>query len=387
MNAPVVHPLLLSLLRGTDVECLMAAPAGECDWTRILEQSEQHGLTPLLHRRVREVQALLNIPHSVQEVLTGSASRVAARTLLLAEELVALLRAFASTGVRCAPLRGLALAEQLYGDITARPMGDIDLLVHPSDVMKAADVLRSLGFSEFEHRPGFARTFSYTLVFLKDRHGWVIVEPHWTIAYPPFANQIDMTAVWDQCVRTRVLGIDTWRLAAADLFLHLCWHVIHHGNRAPLLWWYELDRVLRMQTGGLDWSHVVDVARSIQPMSVGDVLRGLRECFHSPVPAGVVPRLTERLKRPKLSCRIAGASRGYAREELGQLFALSGVLAKCRYALGLLFPSPTFMRLRYKISGRWQLGFWYVRRASSLAIDSVKGLLLVASRHASRPSS
>src|SRR5439155_357127 len=123
--------------------------------------------------------------------------------------------ALAAAGIACAPLRGAALAERLYDHASARPAGDIDLLVRKTDLDAVEATLAALGFSAIDRRPGFAREFSYTLELARDAHGGVVVEPHWTLAYPPFADALDMERVWARCRRGRVDGRESLALLFA----------------------------------------------------------------------------------------------------------------------------------------------------------------------------
>ncbi|MDE2484704.1 MAG: nucleotidyltransferase family protein, partial [candidate division NC10 bacterium] len=319
---------------------------------------------------------------------------LAVRNALLAHELASILRACEARGMAHAPLRGLALAERLYGDITARPMGDIDLLVRKADLPEVAEALKGLGFKEMDRRPGFARTFSYTLEFFKDRHGWVIVEPHWSIAYPPFVDRVDMEAVWNRCVRGQVVGADAWLLSPEDLFVHLCFHLIHRGDDAPLLWFYELDRLLRHKETALDWQQVVLIARQAGlGLFVAEVLGKVKDLFDSPVPdlvlselrAQVVPHAAPAVGRSvesRLVRLLAGGFHVDGVESFALFFTIRGLRAKARYTLALLFPSPQFMLLQYGLSRRWQLPLCYLARVVHLCWEALKGIsgLLHSSR-------
>jgi hypothetical protein len=333
-------------------------------------------------------------PAPTQDLIKARALGLAARNMLLAQELASILRAFEVRQVACVPVRGLALAELLYGDITARPMGDIDLLVHKGDLHGVAAILKGLGFQEMDRRPGFARAFSSTLEFFKDRHGWIIVEPHWTIAYPPFADRVDMDMVWRRCAPGRVVGVDARLLDHADLLVHLCFHLIHQGENAPLLWLYEIDRLLRQEKTGLDWSQVLLVARQTGlELFLAEVLGKVTTLFDSPLPDHVLSQLSaQRMAHParavgtSLESRmvrlLAGESRADGRESFAALFTIRGLRAKVRYAIALLFPSPQFMLLHYGLSSRRQLGLCYLGRFARLTWEGLKGIggLLVSNR-------
>ena len=396
MTPPPVHPFLMAILRGTGIESCAPQPHDGQAWETIVREADQQGLTSILYRWLTESHPSHRPPKAVQEQLKASAVRMSARNLLLAEELASVLQAFARAGLACAPIRGLALAELFYGDITARPTGDIDLLVRKNDLEMVADRLSALGFQEMNHRPGFAQAYSYTLGFLKNRHGWIVAEPHWTIAYPPFADRVDMDAVWSRCVKRRVLGMESWSLGREDLLLHLSFHYLHHGGNAPLLWLYELDRLIRHDHTAPDWAHVTRLAAQMeQEMLLAEVLGKLTGIFDTPVPGEVLSQLATSAARAsnrspagafsgRLARSLAGMSPSAAREEVALFFALKGIRSKWRYLFALLFPSSEFMRLRYGLSSRSQLGFCYLRRTAHVVREGCKGILCLFS-HAFYP--
>ncbi len=402
MTWPKVHQFLISLLKGTDAEKLAPPSPEDPGWDDIMRQAAQQLLTPIVYRWLQASGWDSQLPLRLIDPLRASVFRLAARNLLLAEELASILREFDRGGLACMPLRGPALAEQLYGELTTRPMGDLDLLIRRESLSDVEMMLSGLGFVEMDRRPGFSRSYSYTLKFIKDQHGWIIVEPHWTIAYPPFADRVDMDAVWKRSVRGRAVGRETWQLSPADLLLHLCFHLIHRGEQAPLLWYYELDRLLRQDQAGLDWSEVVLVARQTgQELLVNQVLEKVHHTFQTPIPKTALSQLSQPTA-PGAKRSVAGwAESRLARlminesnvdgvESFALLLTIKGMRAKLKYAFALLFPSPTFMVLQYGLPSRRSLGLWYLRRVGRFTWEGLKGIvsLLTARRpadHMPRP--
>lgn len=378
MIPPAVHPFLLAALRGADPVPPLAPALGDGDWEEIARDASAQGLTPFLYRWIRRAEVGQRVPEGLRARLEAQSFGLAARNMMLAEELGSVLRALAEGQVPCVPLRGLALAERLYGDITARPMGDLDLLVRKGDLPHVVAVLSGLGFREMDRRPGFARAFGHTLEFYKDRHGWIMVEPHWTIAYPPFADRVDMEEVWGRCVRGRVVGVEAWVLGREELLLHLCLHLAHRGETAPLLWVYELDRLVRQEREALDWSRCLALARGAGVESLlAESLETARTLFASPVPAEVFEELARRPRGAvagRMARLLGGASRVDGKESLAVLFTVKGLRAKLRYALALLFPCPAFMRIEYGLTHGRQLGLAYCRRLCRLAREGLKGV-------------
>jgi hypothetical protein len=379
MTDAAVHPFVAGVLRGSDMTALLPLLSGPRDWEKVLDDSAIHGLTPLLYRRLKGSDVVDRLPGALADRLEQAVFGLAARNMILAEELRDILRAFEDHQMPCAPFRGPALAERLYGDITARPMGDLDFLVRREDLPRVETILQNLGFRQLDRRPGFAQAFSYTLVFVKDRHGWVIAEPHWTISYPPFVATLDMRRVWERCVKGRVVGVDTWVLGREELLLHLCLHLMHPDDGAPLLWFYELDRLLRLDEALIDWPRIVSLAREAElEFLLSAALSRVKEIFGTtPIPGHVLaelarsPRGSGEGRRVRLLTRERCAP---GREELAGLLALPGFRAKLRYGLGLLFPAPDFMRIQHGLTGKIQLGSAYVRRFVRVSGQGLKVL-------------
>ncbi|MCZ6529475.1 MAG: nucleotidyltransferase family protein [Chloroflexi bacterium] len=346
--------------------------AGE--WKTILDQASTHGLTHWL-------QGFPGLPASLQERVSQECLGITARNLALAGELRKLLRTFRGQRVPCLPLRGLALAERLYGDIPPRPMGDIDLLVRKEDLHRVQALFEALGFSEMDRRPGFASAFSYTLKFFVERSVMVIVEPHWTIAYPPFVDRLDMEAVWGRCVPARVIGEQTLSLGREDLLVHLCLHLAHRDD-APLLWLYELDHYLRQESDAMGWDLVLSISCEVGiERLVGHALNEAVAKFEAPVPADVIDSLDGRSGQTRpLAQRLVETSKVDGVESLATFFAVKGLGAKFRYARALLFPQPSFMMLEYGLTHRRQLASTYVRRFCWFSWQAAKGLVQLCLR-------
>lgn len=379
MRLPSPHPWLMSVLREPH-RPPPDFPDTESDWDRVIADAEQHRVLPILYRlMITWPESRCRIPH---DRLKARLVHHTARAMFLCEELSELLRLFQRHAVACMPLRGPALGEWLYGDGTARPIEDLDLLVRRQDLDRITGILVGLGYDAIDCRPGFARSFYYTLEFVRDDPA-LVVEPHWTIAYPPFADQVDMEAVWARSMIGHVCGVDSRLLASTDLLLHLSWHLLHWQERAPLLWFYDLDRLIRKDGVELDWAEVATVAaQSGQEILVAEALRALTILFDTPVPGGTLARLTrptsgeprslsKTIRRNAITL-LAGRSELRGREQFALFVSLKGIRAKARYAWSLLFPSPEFMRFRYPADNNVELAWRYITRAAHLLWEGIR---------------
>ncbi len=367
MNVMPIHPFLATCL--ADCSATLPSDLTAPDWETMMDQASAHGLTFSL-------QEFPGLPASLEERVRQECLSITARNLALAGELRTLLRTFRDQRIPCLPLRGIALAERLYGSVPPRPMGDIDLLVRKEDLHRVQALFETLGFSEMDRRPGFAAAFSYTLKFFVEQSLMVIVEPHWTIAYPPFADRLDMEVVWSRCVPARVVGEETLSLGREDLLVHLCLHLTHRDD-APFLWVYELDRLIRQESDAMRWDLVLSVSREAGvDRLIGRALEEVVTKLGAPLPGDVLDDLDGRSGQTRpLAQRLVETSKVDGVESLATFFAVKGLGAKFRYARALLFPQPSFMMLQYGLTHRRQLAATYVRRFCWFSWQAAKGLV------------
>src|SRR5688500_13947257 len=128
---PGVPEALLDRMVGLDAEEARStlATLKESGWTDLVDTAVRHGLGPLLALDVRRLSLTARVPshalRRLEDLYLHSSLRSRSVRARLAEVLTALRAAEVETVV----LKGAHLAEAVYPDAAARPMGDIDLLV------------------------------------------------------------------------------------------------------------------------------------------------------------------------------------------------------------------------------------------------------------------
>jgi len=124
-------------------------------------------------------------------------------------------------GLPVLALKGIAIADELYGGTENRPMADIDFLVVDSRrFAEAAEVARALGLVE-------TGADDHALVF-RERASGVVLELHFSLTSCPGLFTVDHQAAWSR--RVPVASTSMFRLADEDLLLHLALHTaFQHG--------------------------------------------------------------------------------------------------------------------------------------------------------------
>lgn len=378
LTLPSVHPFLMTLLMDGQPEREQLTALPHHSWKTIIEEAIAQRVAAILFRWLNNLNHQHLIPIHLLNLLKQQMVRQAAWNLLLTKELGRILAACQQRGIACIPIRGPVFAAQLYGDCSMRQMDDLDLLVHREDLSSIKEIFDHLGYARHEQRPGFLETFSYSLEFIHPRHG-VMVEPHWTLVYPPFVATAAMEPIWARAVKQRLMGMDTWTLSQADLVLHLFLHLLHKGEHTPLLWYYELDTLISQKQSPLDWNVFVHQAQAMgQAGLIADVLATLIHHFHSTIPDSIMSRLL-RPSRPSPSIsphpmrdHMLAQSSLNGREEFALLCSLQGVRPRIQYAYALLFPSPQYMAQRYGLSSPMGLISSYITRVCHLFREGCK---------------
>ena len=179
----------------------------------------------------------------------------------------------AGPSVPVIPLKGMALAESLYGDAGLRVSSDIDLLVPREAVAQAFAVLAQLGYSPAaEETPVEDGDIDLLLesnmeyVFVTPENRACPVELHWDIAWRWPGNARALADLWADARPRRFRGVEAWALGPEWELLYLAVHAARHRWQG-LKWLVDVHEICARD--GLDWVRVRDKAARF---GLGDVL-------------------------------------------------------------------------------------------------------------------
>jgi Uncharacterised nucleotidyltransferase len=254
-------------------------------WSGILRRAWEQDVFPLLYRNLRRL-GFPAVPPEVQTELEAAYRINALRNTLLAEELVRVLTLLHGAGVPVIPLKGVALAEALYGDLTLRFCVDIDILVPRQMVAQSLRLLLANGY-----RAEFTEQFFADLLLQKDieyalereeRGNSFMLELHWGLLWgSPFDG--DATEeLWAEARPKPFGGVPAYALSPEWQLLFLSVHVSRHQWQG-LKWLVDIHEVCSQ--GGIDWPKLGAKARCL---GWEDMLRitlsACRSLFSTPIP-------------------------------------------------------------------------------------------------------
>lgn len=294
---PIVERQLVELLRGP------------IDWERLWAQGHLHEVLPLLTVTLRRLAAQVPIPAPWLERAQRRYYATMLRNTTLADELLRALAAFRQAGVAALPVKGLVLAETLYGSLALRPLGDLDILVQPADLPRARAALGELGFAQADE-PGYENAhhpYHDPPYYRKAVGGAICLELHWRLWASHFF-QLETDALWRRAVPTQLHGATLSILSPEDTLLHLA---IHRSRSALRLRFVcDVAELLRRYHATLDWEYLLAQTQAAGARTTMFYTLALAaDLLEAPVPDGLLARLhVSRMKRRLLDHTCGSAA-------------------------------------------------------------------------------
>jgi hypothetical protein len=226
-----------------------------------MRAAAQHGMTPLMFRRLCELPPG-RVPQHVLHRLRESSQSVVWHNLSLAGELIKLLHLFEAHNIVALPYKGPTLAVAAYGDLSLRHFNDLDILMPKAHILPAKELLMSLGYlpqqqladhtAEVEHLEWDCQ---YNFVHPETD---ILIELHWRIRSRnfPFGSRFD-----DLCKRTSrtsLAGASVVTIAPEDLMIMLCVHGAKH-RWERLNWICDIAHLME-QEESLNWPQIWEEA-------------------------------------------------------------------------------------------------------------------------------
>jgi Uncharacterised nucleotidyltransferase len=200
-------------------------------WPVLLDRAYAHQVYPLIYRNLRQL-GFLGVPEEVQASLKGAYLANALRNQLLSEELAHLLRLLSDAGIPVIPLKGVALAEALYGDPAARTCADTDLLIPAGEVVRARRLILLAGYSSPFTEDFFVHHQFHTTadcpLFREEAALNYLVEIHWTLLQHSSRDKKALHDLWGEARPESFFGGPGLGLTPEWQFLYLATHAAAH---------------------------------------------------------------------------------------------------------------------------------------------------------------
>jgi len=227
-------------------------------WKSVLDLADRHGTLLLLHQalttRSQEVPAETKLRLKQRHQINLH------KSLFLARELIRIIDRLIQLGIEAMPYKGVTLAEQMYGDISLRPAGDIDLLIRPEDLSRIKQAVRELDYTPHDdlsaaEERAYLRS-GYECAF-DSQAGRNLLEVQWAIQPRFYAVDYDMQALFRRAATVSVAGHAMKTPSPEDQLLILSIHAAKHVW-GRLIWLCDIARILQLPA--LNWKWIDDEA-------------------------------------------------------------------------------------------------------------------------------
>jgi hypothetical protein len=378
---PHIDNSTLSLIISERMQELDWDSFSPADWDLLVAKAHAEGVAPLVYWSLSRSGKFSALPESARNSLRGMYSSTWMQTHKILKELEILSRLFHQADIPVVVLKGACFALTLYPDLGLRPMGDLDLLVPASRLAEAVQIAKSLGYADEipDASPGLRDLLSHEICLQKKSGQSFALELHHSLVSDrSFVYSVPVDWFWEQTEplsgpsQARFESLSVLTPPAQVLYAASHAMLQHGGKNAPLRWFYDLDRLILLYAGRIDWDSLLSQAKKFEWSSALDAaLSQTYMYFHTPIPDHVRASLAEQSDRhEKLVALLQNKPATHILEERQKMLSLNGY-GRFRLALALFAPSPAYMRWRYQLKSSWLVPVYYLVRWAGILKDVV----------------
>jgi len=250
------------------LECARPSPAvrrlsellaNSVDWPALLALADDHGMLPLLGRRLQDLDEAFVPPEICQRLRDRQRAQVIF-TLSMTAELFRLRDRFAAAGIDVLLTKGPVLAMRCYGDPGLRQYCDLDLIVRGRDIARSTEEMIALGYEPKVPLAAIqARKLPGEYVFVW-RDTKLLVEFHTEHTFRYHPRPLPLERLFERKARVSVDGHGVPSLSTEDELLLICIHGAKHFWE-HLMWIADVAALVCRQS--IDWSRATSAAREV----------------------------------------------------------------------------------------------------------------------------
>jgi hypothetical protein len=313
----------------------------EIDWVEFIRLVLRHDTVPLTYWNLQRICPGL-VPSGVLEPLRARYEAEAVECRLLGKELVDILGCLESQSIPAVPFKGPALAVRLYGDLSLRGFGDLDIVVCERDALRARRLLIDRGYAPQRVDTGdlnhFLRENHEMLLYRTD--GKVRLDLHWRYTSRVACLRGDPERFQQHLETIFIEGVEVQSLRLETYLLVLCIHAAKHQ-------WVQLKLICDiaeiLAVPDLEWEYVLREADDLGlKRALGTGLLLARELLGAAVP----PKLGQGLRIDRTAKALAAQAGTRFFEEPGERWGLKGGIT-CQVEMRERLRDRTKILLRY----------------------------------------
>jgi len=220
--------------------------------TSLSHLAHAHGIFPLFYHSLKTHASDL-IPGDTLQALKQQYMTIVQRNMLMAAELIRIMKLFQGNGIDALAFKGPALALMAYGDITLRQYVDLDVLVRKNDIYRVDTLLKNRGYQRV-----LKLTPSQEPIWINFAHDMGLYHPdngvhfemHWSLMDEDYPMQLDLADIWKNPGKVTINQQAINTFSNEDLLVYLCIHGSKHLWER-IEWIKDIDLLIQAQE--IDW--------------------------------------------------------------------------------------------------------------------------------------
>ena len=253
-------------------------------WDAVLFFAELHSVAPLLHYHLKRLDGVGLIPPEARRRLLQLSHRAGYQNRHFSQALRELLEAFAEVGIPVIVLKGLSLVELIYGNLSLRPLIDLNILIPSEKLETAENLLLRMGYADSIPHPlqNFYRWLKSHVHLVRSGDFEVRLLLQWDVEDGPRNHAIYLPHLWEEAQPARLSGCDALIPSAHDFVLYLCLQPNKHGyinvpalhvedlaslvfaewSNNRLIRFTDIYEAIKHHQGTIDWEVLIERARA-----------------------------------------------------------------------------------------------------------------------------
>jgi hypothetical protein len=288
------------------------------DWNLFIQWVLRHRIYPQVYPFLRGLQHP-GVPTAVLDTLNRDVRANNFAALKRVGELVRIVGLLERNGIRAVVLKGYPLAQMLYGNFTARPSVDIDIVVQPESLSSAREIITNQGYVWFRAGDAVATDEA---AWMEAHHNFdyfneelqIALELHWRLASHGIDIPTDL--VESSLERMAFAGHTFTVLGREVLLLYLISHGAGHAWSC-LQWLRDIDAMVKR--GLFSWNVLYELADSLASRHfVNQAMILARSLLGTPLPDDIASALEEDKRAEDLAIQAIGimTTLGYQQNNL-----------------------------------------------------------------------
>lgn len=266
----------------------------DIDWHYLVKMASLHKLQFLLYRSLK-IACPEAVTYPTLKQLETPYLRNVAHSLRITRQLFEIIDFLDDHGIQAMPFKGPVLSELAYGDLTLRPIGDLDLLVDRQNAFKSIDLFIDQGFRteiDLDHEQFRAYAAKKNSMAMYNPDSDLTLDLHWEMSGNYSFEPLVLGRMKQDLFRMTMAGKTVPQPRVETLLVYLCLH----GTRDC---WKDMESVSSIS--GLisghdnwDWTRVNRMADRLRCKRM--VLLGLvlaRDLFDTELPQTVLKAVAD----------------------------------------------------------------------------------------------